>query len=395
MSLVQDASLTSEGEMMQFSRATVKGCYSRGYFTCVEDAVLTSAGDAKITGGKVAEATDIQELDDEATTDAGHSDTSESESSSGLSGNEAGRLCMKRRSRFAKISLETIPATPSGAGSCRHSKEGSICRFGTTSFNTVPKTPANGAASPQASPPGLSRAAMRQARDAHQPITGPTRADVGDCTSNALCRFGMTTFDTVPKTPAGAAKLKALKEKIGSPPGLSRTDMRKERDTCNAEALKPSSWSSCQVSSAKAATIAGSMLQPPARSAKAVISMIKQDAARLKQLKAQKDSDNSEEDVDAGPDSGSEQDGAAELLSTTKSKQCRFEGRSLGTVPSTPAGGQITLGSPPGLSRAAMRQARDTCKSAAASVGGWQSCTGEVLTISPAGHPTAMAPPAR
>jgi len=391
MSVVQDATLTSEGEMLQFSRAMVKGCHSRGYFTCVPDA------DVKSTAEKAADVTDIQEMDDdEETTDVGHSEASETESSSGLSGNEAGRHCMRRRSRFGKISLETIPATPSGAGSCTHSKDSSMCRFGITSFNTVPKTPANGAASQvasQASPPGLSRAAMRQARDAHHPVAGPTTADVGDCASSRLCRFGMTTFDTVPKTPAGAAKLKALKEKIGSPPGLSRADMRKDRDTCNAEALKSSSWSSCQVSSAEAATIAGSMFQPPARSAKTMVSKIKQDAARLKQLKAQKDPDNSEEDLDAGQESGSEEDSATELLSTTKNKQCRFENTSLGTVPSTPAAGQMALGSPPGLSRAAMRQARDTRKSGAASAGGWQSCTGTVLTISSSGQP--MAPPAR
>jgi len=226
-----------------------------------------------------------------------------------------------------------------------------------------------------------------------QPVAGPTTADVGDCASSRLCRFGMTTFDTVPKTPAGAAKLKALKEKIGSPPGLSRADMRKDRDTCNAEALKSSSWSSCQASAAEAATTAGSLFQPRARSAKTMVSKIKQDAAHLKQLQNQKDPDNIEEDLDAGPESGSEEDSATELLSTTKNKQCRFESTSLGTVPSTPVGGQIALGSPPGLSRAAMRQARDTRKSGAASAGGWQSCTGTVLTISSSGQP--MAPPAR
>lgn len=399
MSLVQEATLTSDDEMLQFSRAMVKGCYSRGFFTCVQDSTLTSAGeDVESTAVKAADATDIQEMDDdEETTDVGHSEASETESSSGLSGNEAGRHCMNRRSRFGKISLETIPATPKGAGSCTHFKDGSICRFGNTSFNTVPKTPADGAAfqvACQASPPGLSRAAMRQARDAHQPVAGPTMSDVGDCTSNRLCRFGMTTFDTVPKTPAGAAKLKALKEKIGSPPGLSRADMRQDRDTSNADALKSSSWSSCLVSSAEVATTAtaGSMFQPPVRSAKTMVSKIKQDAARLKQLRAQKDPDNSEEDLDAGQESVSEGDSATELLSTTKNKQCRFESTSLGTVPSTPAGGKIALGSPPGLSRAAMRQARDTRKAGAASAGGWKSCTGEGLTIS-SGHP--MVPPAR
>merc|ERR1719162_183723 len=216
-------------------------------------------------------------------------------------------------------------------------------------------------------------------------------ADAGESACTGMCRFGKTALDTVPKTPVGglgAAKLKALKDKLGSPPGLSRADMRKERDACKGEALGPTSWRSA----AEVPTAAPPMFQPPVRAAKTMLSKIKQEAARLKELKIQREPDNSEEDLDASQESSSEDEGTTEMRSTTRDKRCRFDITSLGTVPSTPVGG---------LSRAAMRQARDARKSEAAIAGSWKSCTGQllaklhrpVLTISSAGQP--MAPPAR
>merc|ERR1719263_2168709 len=90
------------------------------------------------------------------------------------------------------------------------------------------------------SPPGLSRAAMREARDSHK-----QQENISDATSGTESRFGATTFGTVPKTPVGTckAKLKHLKSVFGSPPGLSHTERRRERDACMTSAA----WGSSKV----------------------------------------------------------------------------------------------------------------------------------------------------
>jgi len=372
---------------------------------CAEQESIKSESRApamKSWAAKAVRFLDMQDIDDdEQTTDFGLSEASETESSSGVSGNEAGRSFTKR-CRFGKTALETIPGTPAagaslqmmsppglsratmrqardcattvdaGAAACGKS----LCRFGTTPFNTVPKTPTGGSTS-QLSPPGLSRAAMRQARDACHPAVEPMTADASESASTRLCRFGQTALDTVPKTPVGAAKLKALKDKLGSPPGLSRADMRKERDACKGADLRPTSWRSA----AEASPAAPPLFQPPVRAAKTMLSKIKQEAARLKELKMQRELDNSEEDLDASQESSSDEEDKIQIRSTTQDKRCRFDVTSLGTVPSTPVGEQAAVPSTPvgGLSRAAMRQARDARKSEAAIAGSWKSCTGQPI----------------
>lgn len=222
--------------------------------------------------GKVWE----MDLDDEETTDIGQGSASETESASGLSCDDN----LGRRCRFGKTTLETIPATPSQS-SC------------------FPR-----------SPPGLSRASMRQVRDAA-------------CKSSAgpqVSRFGASQFDTVPKTPVGGAKLKAYKKAFGSPPGLSRTELRRARDACKVAFTASTSWGSCQTTLTADAS---------GRAPREALLRIKQEAARLKDLK---------------------------------------EGHVKPDIES--------LASP---SRAAMRQARDSCKSRTA------------LTISSTGLP--MTPP--
>lgn len=294
--------------------------------------------------------------EDEDTTDFGQSSASETEeSSSGFSGNEGGNRVM-RRCRFAKTTLETIPATPSMGSKTPSAAE--KCRFGTSAFETVPKTPTSGATS-QASPPGLSRAAMRKARDAVQPVVAP----------DGVCRFGATAFDTVPKTPVGAGNWKALKNQFGSPPGLSRAGMRQERD---AVGTKAPTWTAQTVDAPAMKMLATTpVFQPCARTAKPnareALHRIKQDAALLKDLKLQKEMDQSEEDLDTSRDgSSSEEESSAD-------KRCRFGSTALGTVPATPAGGDKCLASPPGLSRAAMRQARDAAGKDKNSAPAWGS----------------------
>lgn len=231
--------------------------------------------------------TALSDFDDEDTTDTNdgcHSDTdgsvvltaSESDSSARVSG-------AARRCRFGGTALETIPATPVSATVC--------------------------------SPPGLSRAAMRQERDQYKMDATPATVDgeklyalsanksdlgLSECISGRQCRFGSSQMclDTVPKTPIGAGSYQTLlAPAIRSPPGLSHASLRQERDACNATALSGTSWGRCQ-----------------------------QSAGEAKSLDA----------------------------SAVDGQRCYFAGASLRTVPVV-AG----VGSPPGLSRAALRQSRD------------------------------------
>merc|ERR1719326_2399074 len=76
-----------------------------------------------------------------------------------------------------------------------------------------------------------------------------------------------------------------------------------------------------------------------------------------------------EEATDIGQGSASETESCSGISSEeggcTVSKRCRFGETPLGTVPATPTGAVTSVGSPPGFSRTAMRQARDACKSEA------------------------------
>jgi len=218
----------------------------------------------------------------------------------------------------------------------------------------VPKTPTSGAML-QASPPGLSRAAMRKERDAFKPGASTVVADAAIEAPDGLCRFGTTSLDTVPKTPVGAGNWKALKNQFGSPPGLSRAGMRQARD---AVGTKAPTWIAQTAEVPPMKMLATTpVFQPCARTAKPnareAFLRIKQDAALLKDLKLQKEMDQSEEELDTS------RDGCSSEEKSSVDKRCRLGSTALGTVPATPVGGDKSLASPPGLSRAAMRQARD------------------------------------
>jgi len=233
----------------------------------------------KVFPDKGAQILAVQDIDDEPTTDVGQSsasDASETESSSGASCGET----------VATRSL------------------GKRCRFGRSSFATTPVTPSAATSAPT-SPPGLSRAAMRQARDSCKPDAAKAIL-VGKS-----CRFGETAMGTVPNTPIAAAKLKALKKELGSPPGLSHTEMRRDRDACNGEAPSSTQWGGKEH---------GLTCNPSQRSgAHQALVRIKQEAASLKEMASFRKS-------------GAEADTPAHT-----GQHCHFGNTSLGTVPAVPA----------------------------------------------------------
>lgn len=298
---------------------------------------------AKIVEPKALAVAATLDVVEEDATDIGQGSASETESSSGISSEE---------------------------GSCATSKR---CRFGETPLGTVPATTTRAVTS-VGSPPGLSRAAMRQARDACKPEANPV----------STARFDETPFGTVPKTPAGAAKFKALAKVFGSPPGLSRAEMRLARDSCKGAALPPSSWGS---HIGESPLTRDSALSPgKQQAARNRLCRMKQEAALLKDLKNGQMLDGTKLSTEASADIGSTQTESSSDGHVLDGQRCRFEGKALGTTPSTPVRGQASLPSPPGLSRKAMRQARDACKGGLPAAE-WGSSTGTVLTINPAGKP--------
>jgi len=90
--------------------------------------------------------------------------------------------------------------------------------------------------------------------------------------------------------------------------------------------------------------------------------------------------------------SSSAQAGSTADLPSTAGRQCRFGTTSWGTIPATPVSGHASVTSPPGLSRKAMRQARDACMAGTATAIDWVTCAAPVLTINSSGKP--MTPPA-
>jgi len=272
---------------------------------------------------------------------------------------------------------------------------GKQCRFGKTPLETRPATPSGFALSFD-SPPGFSRAALRRARDAAKLPVNPV----------STARFGETAFGTVPKTPSGGAKLKALAEAFGSPPGLSRAEMRHARDALKAPSLvkASTSWESQSTGSLTFDFAVSSRKQPSARER---LGQVKRDAAFLKDLRNSREHQVSKNAAEEGEcsacvlqDSDSltmlEASLANEFCDIT-SQQCRFGDSALGTVPSTPLGGRSSLSSPPGLSRKALRQARDTWKGSLPAPHARKSCTGvlscsAMLTIDPSGKPISALP---
>lgn len=350
------------------------------------------------------------DVDDEMTTDVGQTSSSEAESSSGLSGNEGKRVFVRR------------------------------CRFGQTVLETIPATPSAGVSASIASPPGLSFAAMREARDVCKPEPMPAKAlDTKENVttvllagrilesgvegtisfSDNLCRLNENKFGTVPKTPTNVSRWKAVATAVGSPPGLSRAEMRRTRDACKGAGVTQAAWGSSHdtESSAKDSwTLAsGSAKRHTARE---TLTRMKQEAALLKDSKSAShigeinespvntsgattitpewvaercegkmpNSADSDDGMDAGQSSSSEGESSCEM-GASSGQRCRFGITPLGTIPSTPVGG---CASPPGLSRKAMRQARDMCKAGGtATASSWG--TSEALTITPLGKP--MTPP--
>lgn len=306
--------------------------------------------------------------------------------------------------------------------SCASSDEdghivGKVCRFGMTSLETVPATPSAGALS-LTSPPGFSRAAMRQARDACKPeslvrsITetrssgNASLVDAVGSTSKTLCRFGVSAFGTVPKTPVNGSKWKALAEVVGSPPGLSRAEERQSRDACKAPIAAATTWgrAACQLAGSPDPFAFDSAMGTSKRHvARGKLVRMKQEAALLKEIPSRSgrsdfdsqdievschDLADTEDAIDVGHSSSSEEECPLDVFGTQE-QQCRFGSTSLGTHPKTPKNASGAFSSPPGLSRKAMRQARDSCKGwSAASTTSWASCSaGAAFTINPSGKP--------
>lgn len=336
---------------------------------------MHSGPDAKISLQKEL---NMDAADDEATTDVGQSSASEAESSSGMSSNE-GQRRLGRRCRFGITPLETIPGTPSAA---------------TSSFGG-------------GSPPGFSRAAMREARDSFC-LQKTTAVDLGPqssakavpaacapvLTGVALSRFGETSFGTVPKTPSAKAEMKSLKSIIGSPPGLSFSERRQERDDCKvAETLALASWGSSEPIATSASSFASgeadlrraalACLPKERGSLNGLLAKMKEEASRLNSQKPSTSDGTSRTTNSAvGSDGDCEQSTTAD-----KGQPCRFDGTALGTMPKTPAGKEATPPSPPGLSRKAMRQSRDAFMKTAVASTSWGTQASAALTISPSGKP--------
>jgi len=228
--------------------------------------------------------------------------------------------------------------------------------------------------------------------------------------ASRLCHLGSSSLQTVPGMPAASASGVPISLAIGSPPGLSRASMRQARDACKLQV--PPAWGS-EASHAMALTIgpSGNALSPPQavklarrRAARdAMLARAKEEMALLKsqeKLRAQEassapdkgepsfsestaetsgqkmsipslsvDMDDNEESTDVGFDGPSEDDSASdwscsESLQKAPSRRCRFNRSALETIPATPVAAASGVGSPPGLSRASMRRARDACKAA-------------------------------
>jgi len=251
------------------------------------------------------------------------------------------------------------------------------------------------------SPPGFSRKAMRQARDACKPESNIKPV--------STARFGETPFGTVPKTPAGAAKLKALAQAVGSPPGLSRAEMRRARDACKCPALLPTSWGGRGIAPIAGLDVEATPATGMQNGARDRLGQMKREAALLRDLKNSQILEASKKMLNSAGCETQRSDslprettGDACYATTVVAKSnsdgrsmdtfhCRFGGTALGTVPTTPMEAEASMTSPPGLSRKAMRQARDSLKTAAPPSEPWRSSMSTMLTIDPSGKP--MTPP--
>lgn len=209
------------------------------------------------------------------------------------------------------------------------------CRFGATPFNTVPATPMGPArAAPIGSPPGLSRKAMRSARDSVKAVS-----------STATARLTESAFSTVPKTPAAVAKLGKELGEFRSPPGLSRTQMRRERDACKGELAWGSSYRPNH------AAYAGAKSPSKRQRAQKKLESMMEGALLLR-------AESSAEHQESLAGTVNNDDAAECMDKMAEVQKCRFQSSVLVTVPTTPAGRWI-MPSPPGLSRRELREARD------------------------------------
>lgn len=314
--------------------------------------------------------------DDGETTDMGHGSSSETESASGMSdcSHGVGGHSVSWRCRFGRTPLETIPATPvasaeqlglSFASAMSANQDDAFavvdevhpiasrpCRFGTTPLGTLPTTPPKvrqfkALAKALGSPPGLSRAVMRQARDA-------VKADPVALPSWGRGEVSLVLASATPlKVSHGGSPV--------TPPGLRSAKSRAAREALLMRANQCASLLKVEAQSRRNAkgTADASQRTPgiteftPARRCmqKAATTIYIDDLVESERIK-----DEGREVV--SEESSSESSGA-------EASRCRFGGSALGTVPATPvaaAGCEAAPSSPPGLSRkAAMRQARDAC----------------------------------
>merc|ERR1711935_1315149 len=156
--------------------------------------------------------------------------------------------------------------------------------------------------------------------------------------------------------------MRSLAKDVGSPPGLSRSSMRQERDACKLDVVPVTSWGASSSSSVLPPSAAVSLSPMPSgallsttavRSAKtraareAMLSKAKQGASLLKfetECQIEKaarrvfvdDLDSAEQTTDAESGNTSEESGFDS--SWTERQRCRFGGTTLETVPATPSG---------------------------------------------------------
>lgn len=216
------------------------------------------------------------------------------------------------------------------------------------------------------------------------------------------CHLGSSSLETVPGVPSACGAPLSLK--IGSPPGLSRASQRQARDACKLQV--PPALNSNASASLLTIGPSGKALSPPQavklarrRAARETMLARAKEEALLQSRENQRtkasaqerfegeetvpstwaqkmsvpspieDVSDNEESTDVGFDGASEDDSASdwscpESLRRAPQRRCRFNGSALETIPATPVSGAPGVGSPPGLSRASMRQARDACKAA-------------------------------
>eukprot|EP00931_Biecheleriopsis_adriatica_P106030 TRINITY_DN80548_c0_g1_i1.p1 TRINITY_DN80548_c0_g1~~TRINITY_DN80548_c0_g1_i1.p1 ORF type:complete len:338 (-),score=43.99 TRINITY_DN80548_c0_g1_i1:196-1062(-) len=227
------------------------------------------------------------------------------------------------------------------------------CHLGSSSLETLPGVPIESAGLVPVSlaigsPPGLSRASMRQARDACKLQVSPSWHH--DASTTSMLTIGPSGKALSPPQVLKLARRRAAREAIFA---RAKEQMMRLQ---SQETLRTPSASSGQGDSGK---VLSSFTDSVSRS------LVPKTSAPF----PIEDMDDNEESTDVGFDGTSEDDSASdwscsESLCRAPSGRCRFNGSALETIPATPVAGAPSVGSPPGLSRSSMRRARDACKAA-------------------------------